>query len=53
MVMDMTMLMYLVLAEQICSTAAAELLLLVIIPAAAKQVQDLATANTYNDTVSI
>ncbi len=50
MVMEMTMLMYLVLAEQICYTAAEFLLLLVIAVVVdycccSKQVQELATGN--------
>ncbi len=56
MVMDMTMLIYLVLAEYICYTAD-ELLLLMVIAVVVdyccccKQVQELATANAYGDTV--
>ncbi len=52
----MTMLMYLVLEEQICYTAS-ELLLLLFIAVVVdyccccKQVQELATANAYDDTV--
>ncbi len=52
----MTMLMYLVLVEQICY-AAAELLLLLVIAVVVdyccccKQVQELATANAYGDMV--
>ncbi len=54
---DMKMLMYLVLEEQICCTAAKLLLLLFIAVVVdyccccCKQVQELATANAYDDTV--
>ncbi len=56
MVMDMTMLTYLVLVEYICY-AAAELLLLLVITivvdhcCCCKQVQELASANAYGDMV--